>query len=278
MTTIKIRTSNLSAIAGLNKYQTEQATVEQFIGVNPWLTPYLKKRATPLSIVYDSQTKKQLNELSLEKLIVIAETLGIDTVSRDTPILINKCNIVLLDYVKQCIKYNNGSESKMHLHSLLSKNKLLFDTFANCLEVDIRQRHGSSRENCHLNHFEKVTSISVVNRNNHLYKKKLFDIKAKAVEVEVLLIGQVDGITSDMTTVVETKYRRNCFFEVIPIYEKVQLEGYMYLTGLTKAIHIQNYEGNQKLTNYNQDSKLWLQIIDNVNNFITTNFELEAIS
>ena len=67
--------------------------------------------------------------------------------------------------------------------------------------------------------------------------------------------GKVDGIVDDV--IVETKNRAKRLFHRIPNYEKVQLEAYMFLTEMDKAIHIECYNEEQNKTDYNHDAEFW---------------------
>ena len=84
----------------------------------------------------------------------------------------------------------------------------------------------------------------------------------------MVIVGKIDGISSNGKTLVETKQRRNCFFECIPVYEKVQLECYLWLTGIEQAIHVQNYNGEQKHMLYKSDPVLWSQIQSRLEAFV----------
>ena len=268
---IRIRNSNLASIAGLNKYNSEQERLELLLDINSWLKPYLKKRRS-IKKTYNSETKKKLDSLSESELITIALCLGLDT-NQSISSLNDCCYSVFQDYINQCVQCKSGLESKCNLEKLLNDKKTVYDIFFNCLEIDIQKKHGLHQENNQLNQFERENNIQIVDRNDMLYNKTLDVVNG----VEIQLIGQVDGISGDGTNIVENKYRRNNFFTIIPIYEKVQLEGYLWLTGLEKAVHIQNYEGEQRITSYTSNGQLWSQIVDNVHKFIDNHFDLSRI-
>ncbi len=78
--------------------------------------------------------------------------------------------------------------------------------------------------------------------------------------VRIKIIGKIDG-RDEQGNIVETKNRRNRLFSVIPLYEKVQLEVYMWLTDTKQTTHIQNYNGKSKVTRYDHDDTIWNKII-----------------
>ena len=67
--------------------------------------------------------------------------------------------------------------------------------------------------------------------------------------------------------VVETKNRTRRLFNMIPDYEKVQLNAYMFMTGKKKAIHIECYNDQQNQTEYGFDKLFWEDCLDKVINF-----------
>lgn len=72
----------------------------------------------------------------------------------------------------------------------------------------------------------------------------------KKLGKKCVVYGKMDAFEriNGKTYVVETKHRRNRLFNCVPIYEKVQIHVYMWLTNYKQAKHIQSYKGKQVVT------------------------------
>ena len=84
----------------------------------------------------------------------------------------------------------------------------------------------------------------------------------------LVLRGKVDGISDD--TIIETKNRRNHLFMELRDYEKVQLESYMYLTGLQKSILTEHYDNTMNEIYYTHNEEFWNLCLDEVMKFMDT--------
>lgn len=110
--------------------------------------------------------------------------------------------------------------------------------------------------------YEKDNNSLILRRNSILYKKSLTSFELNGNKFEIVVGGKVDGIDKD-GNIVETKNRRYKLFDSIPIYEKVQMETYMWLTNKNKCIHIQNFNENQVKNKYNSDKELFEKVKSN---------------
>ena len=82
-----------------------------------------------------------------------------------------------------------------------------------------------------------------------------------------MLGGKVDGITNE-NTLVEVKNRQYRLFSEIPIYEKIQIHTYMYLTGIKQCHYVQCYKdkSNTELLNYDED--FYQDVLHNLTKFV----------
>lgn len=77
--------------------------------------------------------------------------------------------------------------------------------------------------------------------------------------------GKIDGITRDRRTLIEIKNRVNRLFRIIPQYESIQVQVYLQLLGLDKAILVECLKTkehnvlreNVNVISVNRDSEKW---------------------
>ena len=86
----------------------------------------------------------------------------------------------------------------------------------------------------------------------------------------------MDGISDDY--IIETKNRTKRLFNHIPDYEKVQLETYMFLSGLNKAIHIEHYNENSNEIEYIHNETFWNECVNKIKEFIDTNIKEHCVN
>ena len=257
---LKIKASLISKLAGFNRYCTRDEIFEELLNSNPWLIPKLKLQQHRH---YSTSTERELAKLSSEELKNIGSSLGLNIQNLSQRQILAK----LTQTLASCVQTTCEQTSKDTLRQFLEKNTTIKDKLSKCLEQDIRIKRGCYQESRCLNQFETSTEIPVINRNTKLYQKQLFDCYRDFV---VNVVGRVDGMSADGSTVIETKQRRNGFFDKIPIYEKVQLETYLWLTDLKQAIHIQNYDKQQRPVMYLPDPELWTDVMQKLQKFIET--------
>lgn len=113
-----------------------------------------------------------------------------------------------------------------------------------CRYVGIKR--GIAMEDSALDMFSNSIGCEI-RRGTGLFKKDLVrvDLGAGRRGVRVVVGGRVDGLTDD--TVIETKNRRDRLFGFVPEYERIQVQIYMFLTGRTKCVHLENFDGTQNV-------------------------------
>ena len=122
---------------------------------------------------------------------------------------------------------------------------------------------GIANETRDISKYEETTGDVVIDRNDKVFRKVILNTTDDAhVECEYVLSGCVDGITNG-DTIVESKNRMRRLFHSIPEYEQVQLEVYMWLTGLKKAILVENYDSTQSVLHYEHSPSMWSEIVMN---------------
>ena len=124
-------------------------------------------------------------------------------------------------------------------------------------------KRGNIKEDKNLDKTQQKRNIVIDSRNSQMYERELYiDPEGR---FSVFLRGKVDGMNDEY--VVETKNRTKRLFNMIPDYEKVQLNAYMFMTGKEKALHIECYNDDQNSVEYDFDKLFWEDCLDKVVDF-----------
>ncbi|BAO49377.1 putative exonuclease RNase T and DNA polymerase III [Alphaentomopoxvirus acuprea] len=102
---------------------------------------------------------------------------------------------------------------------------------------------------------QNLKSSNIIKHVDKLYKKELLTIRYKNNIYKIIVCGRIDGLENNI--LIEAKNRRNHFFDYIPIYEKVQIEMYLYLLNIDKCKQIQYHNKLNKIIEYNRDEKFF---------------------
>jgi hypothetical protein len=84
------------------------------------------------------------------------------------------------------------------------------------------------------------------------------------------LRGKMEGKVKD-GVVIDNKNRKNKLYDNIPLYEKVQMECYMILSGCDEAIWRQHYNGESDEKVYEHDEEFWNECMEYADRFIRNN-------
>ena len=128
-------------------------------------------------------------------------------------------------------------------------------------------QRGNIKEDSNLNKTQQKRNITIDCRNSQIYEKELYCDPNK--QFNIILRGKVDGMNDEY--VVETKNRTKRLFNMIPDYEKVQLNAYMFLVEKEKALHIECYNEDQNSVEYDFDKVFWDECLDKVIQFTDDN-------
>lgn len=78
----------------------------------------------------------------------------------------------------------------------------------------------------------------------------------------ILVCGRVDGVTADGQTLVEVKCRMKRLFRRVYEYEKTQVQAYMHMSGLRKAVLVEEYGGEIHVNPCPYDPAYWTDVIE----------------
>lgn len=116
-------------------------------------------------------------------------------------------------------------------------------------------QRGKNSEEGSLVRLEKALNVKIGNRNHKFYKRVIpYEENEDGTVRKFMLGGKVDGITED-GHLVEVKNRQYRIFSELPVYEKVQIHAYMFLTGILDCKYVQSFKGHdeQEMVEFEQD-------------------------
>jgi hypothetical protein len=98
--------------------------------------------------------------------------------------------------------------------------------------------YGNAQESKVFDYVRGTLGIDVV-EDPSFYKSQAGVIENEYGSFPWFIGGKIDGITKDRKTLVEIKNRVNRLFRIIPQYESIQVQMYLQLLGLEKAILVE---------------------------------------
>ena len=247
---IYISSSNVAKYTGHNKYQSLEKTVNELLSKNGIKDVYVPK----------SNVEDTLSTLSKEKLALLRKELSLP----------NDCGI---DHIEHHIKkeimfpsYNSllSEEESKRLVDEKLKDKPIAKEISLGIKQDLRMKRGNIKEDRNLNTIEEKNKISIVKRNSRMYTKELY----RCDTYVIILRGKVDGQSDD--TVIESKNRTKCLFKELREYERVQLECYMFLTGLKRSLLTEHFNKTEHCIEYHHDEEFWRECIGKISTFMDT--------
>jgi len=249
--------SELSGVTGYSKF----CNLDEILKRNDLSKVYIPKSSVEESLL--SRSHVELTELKKE--LKLPESANIIDIEKHI-----KENIINKSLDKEITE----DKSKTNINNELINKPILSKICESAIKKDLRMKRGNVKENHNLNKTEKQFNMKISHRNSQKYCKSLYTSPDSIYEI--VLRGKVDGKTDDI--IIETKNRSYKLFKTIPIYEKVQLEAYMFLTGLEKTIHIECYNDEQIKTEYNHDEDFWNICFKNIVNYVDVNIRPHIVN
>lgn len=250
MIRIQLNASELAVITGHNRWKDPTEVGEQILIRNHLKRGTLIKNDIQKT-VESIKDEKVLNDIKKE--LKLPE----NTTKKELEKHIQKA------FIEPALKASKEGESHTQQKKLLEKTPLTQQLFKKAAHSDLIKKRGNVKEDEALNRSEVKNKTKITKRNTKMYIKSLY----KDDDLEINLCGKVDGVQNE-ETVVESKNRSKRLFMKIPIYEKVQLEAYMFLTGFKKALHIENYNETSHEIVYEQDEVFWNECKETIIEFV----------
>ena len=250
MKNIIVVASELSIITGHNTFEKIQKAIDSVLNRSDIVKKYIPK----------SKIEETLLNLTDKDFINIKKELKLpdDTSLKEVE------NVIKKQVMGKSLDSNlSEDQSKEKVNEVLKSMPTLSKCLEGSVKQDLRMKRGNIKEDNNLDKTEKKSNIVITDRNSQMYEKLLYSDPDG--RYQVILRGKVDGMNNEY--VVETKNRTRRLFNMIPEYEKVQLNAYMFMTGKEKAIHIECYNDQQNQTEYDFDKLFWDSCLDKVIEF-----------
>lgn len=242
-----IHTSKIASLTGFNKYIKYDKYIEIFID-------YLYKYQDELKSM--DEKNKVITFTSDSEYI---DNLLYDINENDQ----NKIKNILNSDI---ISNENLLESSKKLEEITNNSNISIDQKKQIKE-EINNRincnYGSNTENIAIKLYEEETKQKVYNNNDELFVMEYNNYK---------ICGKVDGFIdiNNKTYLLEVKNRKNRIFNIIPLYEQIQLISYTKLCNNTNIIFLQCINDKidiKTLDNYAHDY-LWDDVINKLNIYV----------
>ena len=250
MNQIIVIASELSIITRHNKYENIQKAIDGVLNRSGIVKKHIPKSKIEESLL--SLTEDQLTSIKQE-LKLKADT-TIETV--ETAI---KQKVLSRSFNENITEEESKNKAESVLKTMPSLNKCLETS----IKQDLRMKRGNIKEDKNLNKTEIKKNIVIDSRNAQLYEKELYHDSDK--NYSIILRGKVDGMNEQY--IVETKNRTKRLFNMIPEYEKVQLNAYMFITDKRNALHIECYNEEQNAVECDFDESFWDDCVKKVIDF-----------
>ena len=250
---ITITSSNLAKYTGHNKYEALEKVVNKLLSKNGIKDIYIPK----------SNLEEALLQLTPSQLIILREELNLEDHTSITNIEKNIKSTILFPSQNSSLT----EEESKHLVNLKTGDKGVLANLLTSMKHDLRMRRGNIKEEQNLDKIQKKENIQITQRNSIIYTKELY----RCDRYVIVLRGKVDGQSGD--TIVESKNRTNGLFHELRDYERVQLESYMFLTGLNQALLTEHYNKTENCIQYSHDEGFWNDCLENVVSFMNTHVE-----
>ena len=191
------------------------------------------------TVLESTDTQTVSNESTIKK--EIQNIIGVSDLTLQIEQLVQKPEKVI--EVCTGIKRSHSQQVEIQVKSFVSKAR------------------GTKHESGAIQLYEHAHQHKVHHNNDKFYSKEIEGTtsRAKDVQSKVLIGGRIDGINSK-GQLVEIKCRRNRIFRWIPQYEQIQIQAYMYVTGLEECEFVQKYNSEIKKETIPFESILWKQL------------------
>lgn len=171
----------------------------------------------------------------------------------------------LTERVSNVIGQHDEEEMHKKMKSFLVENKDELDA-KNVALADITSfvftERGKNYETSSLDRLQTTLNTEIRDRNSKFYKKTI-----ESGDYTFILGGKVDGITKD-GVLVEVKNRQYKVFPVVPIYEKIQIHAYMFLTDINTCRFVQSFKGQNVEHMETFSSEFWEDVQDKCVGFV----------
>jgi hypothetical protein len=93
-------------------------------------------------------------------------------------------------------------------------------------------------------------------------------IEIRDSSLEYVISGYIDGVELNNNRIIEIKNRQNRLFNHVPMYEQIQCQAYLFLTGMSTCEHTESYQGQLQSTTLHFEPVVWAKVIERLNKVV----------
>ncbi len=250
MHTINISASDLAKLTGDNRFEPYENIVEKILVSNKLLNKYIPK----------SNLERSIMQLSYNQRSQI--TAFLELPKKLAPFLISK--VIVERYV-----YPSFSKEITELQSkqLIDVNLPPFLSILNSsIKKDLQIRRGNIKELGNIGKYENKFKRKVTDRNSKLFQKVLYVDPEK--KFQIVIRGRVDGMSEEDNCIIESKNRSRHLFKTLRPHERVQIEAYMFLSGMNRCILTEYYNEESFEIDYSHHEEFWYECCKKIVNAV----------
>jgi hypothetical protein len=165
-----------------------------------------------------------------------------------------------LSLAKATVDTDDPKEYKERLATTLEKAKTVQDQ--NIVKDFVNTSRGTRKEKETFDILKEKRPEARLTKDANLYQK-LIDIPDS--RLRYVLAGYIDGVEANNQRLIEIKTRQSRLFHHVPLYEQVQCQAYLFLTGLPTCEHVESFQGTQLSTTLLHDPAFWNSIVERLN-------------
>jgi hypothetical protein len=87
-------------------------------------------------------------------------------------------------------------------------------------------------------------------------------------ELQYRISGYIDGVETNNQRIIEIKNRQSRLFNHVPLYEQVQCQAYLFLTGLEVCEHTESFRGALLTTTLRWEPVFWTAVVGRLNKVV----------
>ncbi|CAM9400436.1 unnamed protein product, partial [Sphacelaria rigidula] len=199
--------SEISACVGMNKYKSvEDAKMDVW---KRWDPPSFREASKRNFIVAHKTPEEVFASIGPSAQKLVSRAISSETEKAATEIV----EVVINEKTNDVV----APEAVQAILKAASDKKPVDEAF--------NTMRGTQNEHKGIASYEKAKRVKLHGKNTQFHIKRIGETSTRT---KVNVGGRVDGLTNDK--VIEVKSRRHRFFSTLPLYEKVQVQAYMFLT------------------------------------------------
>ena len=246
MITINISASDLAKLTGDNTYEPYQNIVDKILVTNKLSNKYIPK----------SNLERFIMQLSYNQRNQITEFLGLHR--KSTPFVISKTIVdryIYPSFSKEITELQSKQLVDVNLPVLLS-------ILNSSIKKDVQIRRGNIKESGNIGKYENKFKRKITDRNSKLFQKVLY-VDPNG-QFKIVVRGKVDGISEEDNCIIESKNRSKYLFKTLRPHERVQIEAYMFLSGIQRCILTEYYNDESFEIDYSHDEDYWNKCFEKI--------------